>query len=116
MKPSLFSRILISAPFLLPVSQVWANIPENQKPSKGGSNNLLTLIFQYAYDIALYGGSIFLAGSALYLMAHLWDLYSKTKDKQATKKDLLTDAVLGAVLLLLSIWGLNYGLDLLGDV
>lgn len=94
----------------------WAAVPQNQQPTQGSSNNILQMIYYYAYDIALYGGGIFIAFCFLYFLGHMWDLYSKTKDKQATKKDLLTDGIIGAVLLLLSIWGLNYGLNILEGV
>ncbi|MFM2666697.1 DUF2976 domain-containing protein [Vibrio mediterranei] len=97
-------------------SSVWAAVPKNTEPTQGSSNNPLEIIFYYAYDIALYGGSIFLGFCFLYFLGHMWDLYSKTREKQATKKDLLSDAIIGVVLFLLSIWGFNYILDLLQGV
>ena len=93
-----------------------AKVPTNIAPSGGSSDNPLEIIFKYAYDIALYGGSIFLGFCFLYFLGHLWDLYKKTREKQATKQDLLTDAIIGVVLFLFSIWGLNYLLDILKGV
>jgi integrating conjugative element membrane protein (TIGR03745 family) len=93
-----------------------ADIPTNNEPTQGSSDNILELIYYYAYDLLLYGGGIFIAFCFVYFLGHMWDLYSKTKEKQATKKDLLSDGVIGAVLLLVSIWGLNYGLDILEGV
>ncbi len=95
---------------------VSAKVPTNQAPSKGSSDNILTLLLYYAYDGMLYGGGMFIAAIFMYFMYHLWDLYSKIKEKQATKKDLLTDAMIGIVLLFLSIWGWNYSLDLLDGI
>ncbi len=66
--------------------------------------------------LPLYGGGMFIAFCFIYFLGHMWDLYSKTRERQATKKDLLSDGIIGAVLLLLSIWGLNYGLDILKGV
>ncbi|MCP4825543.1 MAG: TIGR03745 family integrating conjugative element membrane protein [Shimia sp.] len=93
-----------------------ADIPTNNTPSQGGSDNILELIYAYAYDLLLYGGGIFIAFCFVYFLGHIWDVFSKIKEKQATKKDLLSDGVIGAVLLLLSVWGLNYGLDILEGV
>jgi integrating conjugative element membrane protein (TIGR03745 family) len=90
-----------------------AKIPQNQNPTQGQSDNILTMVLYYAYDILLIGGSIFVAFSAIYFMGHMWDMYKKTRERQATKQDLLTDGVIGAVLLLFSIWGLNFGLGIL---
>jgi len=109
------TRLIVSAFSALSFS-AFASIPQNQQPTQGSSNNILQMIYYYAYDIALYGGGIFIAFCFLYFLGHMWDLYSKTKDKQATKKDLLSDGIIGAVLLLLSIWGLNYGLNILEGV
>ncbi len=108
-------RPLIGALSVLSFSS-FAAIPQNQRPSQGSTDNILQLILYYAYDIALYGGSILIAFLFIYYLTHLWDLYSETKEKRATKKDLLTDAIIGAVMLLFSIWGLNYGLDILKGV
>lgn len=99
----------------IPYSAI-AKIPTNQNPTQGDSTNILQMVFYYAYDILLYGGSIFVAFATIYYLGHMWDLYSKTREKQATKKDLLTDGVIGAVLILLTIWALNYGLSILGSV
>ncbi|HBC3529385.1 TPA: TIGR03745 family integrating conjugative element membrane protein [Vibrio parahaemolyticus] len=97
-------------------TQAHASIPTNNDPTQGGSDNILELIYNYAYDILLYGGGMFIAFCFIYFLGHMWDLYSKTRERQATKKDLLSDGIIGAVLLLLSIWGLNYGLDILKGV
>ncbi|HBC3835279.1 TIGR03745 family integrating conjugative element membrane protein [Vibrio parahaemolyticus] len=104
-----FSSVLIG-------TQAQASIPTNNDPTQGGSDNILELIYNYAYDILLYGGGMFIAFCFIYFLGHMWDLYSKTRERQATKKDLLSDGIIGAVLLLLSIWGLNYGLDILKGV
>ncbi|WP_299144388.1 TIGR03745 family integrating conjugative element membrane protein [uncultured Vibrio sp.] len=93
-----------------------AAIPTDNNPTQGGSNNILELIYAYAYDILLFGGGIFIAFCFVYFLGHVWDVFSKIKEKQATKKDLLSDGVIGAVLLLLSVWGLNYALDILEGV
>lgn len=93
-----------------------ASIPTDNDPTQGGSDNILELIYAYAYDILLYGGGMFIAFCFVYFLGHMWDLYSKTRERQATKKDLLSDGVIGAVLLLLSTWGLNYGLNILEGV
>ncbi len=94
-------------------SSAHAKIPQNQDPTQGSSDNILTMVLNFSYDILLVGGSIFIAFGAIYYMGHMWDVYKKTRERQATKQDLLTDGVIGAVLLLFSIWGLNFGLDVL---
>ncbi|EGQ7795950.1 TIGR03745 family integrating conjugative element membrane protein [Vibrio parahaemolyticus] len=101
---------------LLVGTQALASIPTDNEPTQGGSDNILELIYNYAYDILLYGGGMFIAFCFVYFLGHMWDLYSKTRERQATKKDLLSDGIIGAVLLLLSIWGLNYGLNILEGV
>ncbi|EGU41182.1 hypothetical protein VII00023_06117 [Vibrio ichthyoenteri ATCC 700023] len=99
--------------FLAIGAKAHAKIPQNQDPSQGQSDNILTMVLYFSYDILLIGGSIFIAFSAIYFMGHMWDMYKKTRERQATKQDLLTDGVIGAVLLLFSIWGLNFGLGIL---
>ncbi|MFA0055700.1 TIGR03745 family integrating conjugative element membrane protein [Vibrio echinoideorum] len=95
---------------------VAAKIPTNPKPTQGDSDNILEMVMYYAYDILLYGGTVFLAFCAIYFLGHVWDIYNQTREGRKTKKDLLTDTVIGAALLLISIWGLNYGLDVLSGV
>lgn len=97
-------------------TRTFASIPENTEPTQGGSDNILEMIYNYGYDILLYGGGIFIAFCFVYYLGHMWDIYSKTKEKQATKKDLLSDGIIGAVMLLFSIWALNYGLNILEGV
>ena len=58
-----------------------AKVPTNTKPTQGDTDNPLTTLFAYAYDIALYGGSAFLGFCFLYFISHLWDIYSKTREK-----------------------------------
>ncbi|MEZ9997908.1 TIGR03745 family integrating conjugative element membrane protein [Vibrio sp. 10N.261.46.A3] len=93
-----------------------AKIPTNTSPTQGDSDNILEVVLNYAYDILLYGGTVFLAFCAIYFLGHVWDIYNQTREGKKTKKDLLTDTVIGAVLLLISVWGLNYGLDVLSGV
>ena len=90
-----------------------AKIPQNQDPTKGDSDNILTMVMYFAYDIVLIGGSIFIAFAAIYYLGHMWDVFKKTREKQATKQDLLSDGIIGAVLLMFSIWALNFGLGIL---
>lgn len=97
-------------------ARTFAAIPGNTDPTQGDSDNILEMIYNYGYDILLYGGGIFIAFCFVYFLGHMWDVYSRTKEKQATKKDLLSDGIIGAVLLLFSVWGLNYGLNILEGV
>ncbi|TOM63439.1 integrating conjugative element membrane protein, partial [Vibrio parahaemolyticus] len=48
-----FSSVLIG-------TQAQASIPTNNDPTQGGSDNILELIYNYAYDILLYGGGMFI--------------------------------------------------------
>ncbi|WP_245986684.1 TIGR03745 family integrating conjugative element membrane protein [Vibrio pectenicida] len=110
-----FTRTLLGA-MTMASCAAQAKIPKNQDPTQGDSDNLLELIFYYAYDIVLYGGCIFVAFCALYYLGHVWDIYSQTRDGKKTKKELLTDAIIGGMLILLSVWGLNYSLNILGSI
>lgn len=109
-----FKRPLIGA-IAMASSSTQAKIPRNQDPTQGDSDSVLEMLFYYAYDIVLYGGSIFIAFCAIYYLGHIWDIYSQTREQKKTKKDLLTDAIIGGILILLSVWGLNYSLNILGS-
>ncbi|GLT19567.1 hypothetical protein GCM10007938_33490 [Vibrio zhanjiangensis] len=109
-----FKRPLIGA-IAMASSSAQAKIPRNQDPTQGASDSVLEILFYYGYDILLYGGSIFAAFCTIYYLGHVWDIYSQTREGKKTKKDLLTDAIIGGILILLTIWGINYGLNIMGS-
>ncbi|GCF90538.1 MULTISPECIES: DUF2976 domain-containing protein [unclassified Shewanella] len=96
------------------VTPALAKIPGNQEPTKGGDDeNILKTFFAYSYDVVLYGGGIALAASVGYYFIHLWGVFQEVRNQKKEKSDLITDGVIGAVLILLSIWGVNFCLQLL---
>jgi len=96
------------------VTPALAAIPGNQEPTKGSDDdNILKTFFAYSYDVVLYGGGIALAASVGYYFFHLWGVFQEVRNQKKEKSDLITDGAIGAVLILLSIWGVNFCLQLL---
>ncbi|WP_394230499.1 TIGR03745 family integrating conjugative element membrane protein [Shewanella colwelliana] len=93
---------------------VLAKIPGNQEPTQGSDDdNILKTFFAYAYDIVLYGGGIGIAASTIYYFIHLWGVFQEVRNQKKEKSDLISDGVIGATLILLTIWGVNFSLGLL---
>lgn len=96
------------------VFPVLAAIPENQDPTQGaGNGNLLTVLFAYGYDVVLYGGGLLLAAAVAYYVIHLWGIFKEVRAERKEKSDLISDAVIGAAMIGLSIWAVNFCLSLL---
>ncbi|AEH16381.1 MAG: DUF2976 domain-containing protein [Shewanella oncorhynchi] len=99
---------------LFAITPALGAIPGNQEPTKGGDDdNILKTFFAYSYDVVLYGGGIGLAAAVGYYFIHLWGVFQEVRNQKKEKSDLITDGVIGAVLILLSIWGVNFCLQLL---
>ena len=109
------AQSLIAALMTLFMSRpAWAEIPGNEDPTQGGDDtNILKVLFNYAYDIVLYGGPMLLTAAVGYFFIHMWGLMKEVRAERKTKSDFITDGVLGASLILMSIWGLNFSLGLL---
>lgn len=102
---------------LFSVHPAWAYIPGNQNPTTGGDkDNILKTFFAYAYDALLYGGPIGIAFAVIYYLIHMWGIFQEIRAERKTKNDFITDGIIGASLILLSIWGVNYGLNLMEKV
>ncbi|MBL1422457.1 MAG: DUF2976 domain-containing protein [Alphaproteobacteria bacterium] len=112
------ARDLITAvTMLLLSSPARAVIPGNEDPSQGGDdNNILKVVFNFAYDIVLYGGPMLLVAGTTYFLIHMWGLMKEVRAEKKTKNDFIADGVIGASLVLLSIWGLNFSLGLLESI
>ena len=56
-----------------------------------------------------------MAFAAIYYLGHMWNVFKKTRKKQATKQDLLSEGINGAVALILmfSIWVLGFTFGIL---
>ena len=109
----LWQSILFSLSLVL-THPAWAAIPGNQDPSQGGNDeNILKVFFAYAYDAVLYGGPIGLAAGVGYYIIHMWGVFKEVRAQRKEKSDFISDGVIGALLILLSIWALNFCLGLL---
>ncbi|GIU42860.1 hypothetical protein TUM4438_10400 [Shewanella sairae] len=99
------------ATLFLTTQAVQAAIPTNQEPSKGSDDdNILKTWFAYSYDIVLYGGAAGIAAASLYYLIHMWGIFQEVRAQKKEKSDLITDGVIGASLLLLTIWGVTFAL------
>lgn len=106
--------VILVSTYLYTVTPALALIPGNQDPTKGSDDeNILKTFFAYSYDVVLYGGGIALAASVCYYLFHLWGVFQEVRNQKKEKGDLIADGVIGAVLILLSIWGVNFGLQML---
>lgn len=109
----LWQSLLFSLSLVL-THPAWAAIPGNQDPSQGGNDdNILKVFFAYAYDAVLYGGPIGLTAGVGYYCIHMWAIFKEVRAQRKEKSDFISDGVIGALLILLSIWALNFCLGLL---
>ncbi|WP_318419623.1 DUF2976 domain-containing protein [Photobacterium leiognathi] len=113
-KINLFWQSLLFTLSLVMVHPARAVIPGNQDPSQGGDDeNILKVLFAYGYDAVLYGGGLGLAAAIGYYIIHMWAVFKEVRAQRKEKSDFISDGVIGALLILLSIWAVNFCLSIL---